>query len=282
MRMRFKRIYIEITNACNLTCSFCIQNHRAIKQMSVDEFTHVAKQIHGYTTYVYLHILGEPLVHPQLAAILQICNEYHLQVNLTTNGTLLLDKKDILLQASSLRQVNISLHSFPQHEQQAYLQDVFTTGEVLSTKQIHVNYRLWSIHQGMLTEATKEVLHVLEERYQLTLDDEQIKRLTRITLKDYIYLHLEEIFEWPSLQQPYIGDKGTCLGMKHMCGILSNGDIVPCCLDSKGECALGNIFTDSFENVIQGKRADHMVRGFSQRSVKEALCQHCRYRLRFQ
>lgn len=279
--MRFKRIYIEITNTCNLSCSFCIQNQRAVKRMSVEEFAHVAKQIHPYTNYVYLHILGEPLSHPQLKEILDICAEYELFVNITTNGTLLKDKKDILYHASALRQVNVSLHSFPQHEQKSYLKDVMQASDELASKQIHVNFRLWSIYQGELSTDTKHILDVLKDAYNLNFDEEHIRRMVRLDLKDYVHLHFEDIFTWPSLEHPFVGEQGKCLGMKQMCGILSNGDIVPCCLDSKGECALGNIFTESFQDVIEARRAQSIVQGFSQNKVVEELCKHCSYRTRF-
>lgn len=279
--MRFKRIYIEITNICNLACSFCIQNQRANKRMSVEEFAFVAKQIHPYTKHVYLHILGEPLSHPQLKEILDICAEYELYVNLTTNGTLLKDRKDILCKASALRQINVSLHSFPQHEQDSYINDVIQAGDELSANYIHMNYRLWSIQKGKLTPDTKTILDVIKECYNLDINEEQIKRMARMDLKEYVHLHFEDIFTWPSLQHPFISRQGKCHGMKQMCGILSNGDIVPCCLDSKGECVLGNIFSESFHDVIQTRRVQQIVKGFSHNDVVEELCQHCSYRLRF-
>ena len=110
--MQFKRIYVEITNTCNLSCSFCIQNQRKPRRMSVAQFSHVIREIKPYTGHVYLHVLGEPLSHPDLKTFLQICDEQGMQVNLTTNGTLLKACRDVLIN-SRLRQVNVSLHSFP-------------------------------------------------------------------------------------------------------------------------------------------------------------------------
>ena len=148
--MQFKRIYVEITNTCNLSCSFCIQNKRKPRRMSVAEFSHVIREIKPYTKHVYLHVLGEPLSHPDLGAFLQICDEQGMQVNLTTNGTLLNACRDVLMN-SRLRQVNVSLHSFPEHEQPQYLEHVFSVCEELAQKGVHISYRLWSVQNGQLS-----------------------------------------------------------------------------------------------------------------------------------
>lgn len=279
--MRLKRIYIEITNTCNLTCSFCIQNQRPPRRMSVEEFHHVIKQVHPFGSYVYLHILGEPLSHPEVKKILDICADYDMQVNLTTNGTLLKSRRDILYEAVALRQVNISLHSFPQHEQEGYLQDVMEVCEELAKREIHVNYRLWSLGEQGLSKETAEVLRVVEDHYGIHVEEQLITRLQRLDLRDYLHLHFESVFTWPSLTHPYVGDTGRCLGMKTMCGILSDGRVVPCCLDSKGDCTLGNIFTTPFADILNRKQVQEIVQGFADNKIIEELCQHCSYRLRF-
>lgn len=278
--MKFKRIYIEITNTCNLSCQFCIQNQRVPRIMHVEEFRHVLNEIQPYTDYVYLHILGEPLSHPQIKEILQCCQERNIYVNLTTNGTLLKQQKEVLC-TSGIRQVNISLHSFPEHEQRQYLQDVLTTGELIAASGTHVNYRLWSIQEnGQLSEETMQLLHYVKEHYNVIVTEEP-KRMQRLELGDHLHLHFEDVFAWPSLEVNKISERGRCLGMKTMCGILSNGDVVPCCLDSKGDVCLGNIFKQPFLEIIQSERVKQMLEGFEKQRLVEPLCQHCGYRTRF-
>lgn len=279
--MRFKRVYIEITNICNLTCSFCAQNQRVPRRMTIEEFEHCITQIQPYTTYVYLHILGEPLAHPDLDAFLSILDTSSLQVNITTNGTLLRQQVAVLTK-HRIRQINVSLHSFPQHIQPRYFEDVFTACDILASQQIYINYRLWNLHaQDEQQEGALQILTKLKEHYALVTQAIQLKRLARFTIQDYISLHFEEVFVWPSLMNPYVNDIGRCLGMKDMCGILSNGDIVPCCLDAKGDCVLGNIHTSAFLNILASERANAIVNGFQRHHVVEDLCQHCSYRLRF-
>lgn len=277
--MRFKRIYIEITNTCNLSCSFCIQNQRTPRRMSVEEVRHILQQIQPYTKFVYLHVLGEPLSHPQIREILAACEQYGMQVNITTNGTLLRKQREVLRQ-SRLRQLNVSLHSFPHHEQDDYLQDVFTVCEELAAQGVHISYRLWSLRDQQLTKESEVLLHQLLKHYQKP-SLPQLQQRMRMDLGDHLHLNLETIFTWPSLQHPFVSTKGRCLGLKQMCAILSDGTVVPCCLDSKGDIPLGNLFQEDFAAILQKERTTRMLTDLHNQHMREALCQHCSYRLRF-
>lgn len=281
--MRFKKIYIEITNSCNLQCSFCIQNDRLAKIMSVEQFAHIIQEIKPYTSYVYLHILGEPLSHPKLKEILAICEKEQIHVNMTTNGTLLYNKKEDLYH-SKIRQVNISLHSFKEHKHislEDYLHQVFEVSEHLAAQGTYISYRLWNMKNKQLDEETKGLLKKIQERYKIEVTDDAIVARGSIALQEHMYVQFEEVFQWPSLSNPYVSNEGRCLGLKTMCGILSDGRVVPCCLDSKGDVTLGNIFTTSFKEILENTKTRKMQEGFMQGQVVEELCQHCSYRLRF-
>ncbi len=277
--MRFKRVYIEITNTCNLSCSFCIKNDRVPKQMNVEEFQKVIEQVKEYTNYVYFHILGEPLSHPHLATFLTICEQANLQVTITTNGTLLKKMVDTLCH-KAIRQMNISVHSFPTHQQKNYLQDIMESANKLASHNIHVNYRLWNIQNDQLSKECFTLMEDILAYYKCEIPSE-IVRLKRLDLQPYIHLHFEEVFTWPSLANPYVGNQGRCLGMKQMLGILSDGRVVPCCLDSKAQCCLGNIFETPLSEIVNSDRVKRMQQGFEHHKVVETLCQHCSYRLRF-
>ena len=82
--------------------------------MDREAFEKIIKSIKPYTDHVYFHLMGEPFLNKNLEAFLNICEEYDLKVNITTNGTLINEVKDILLKSKALRQVNFSLHSLKQ------------------------------------------------------------------------------------------------------------------------------------------------------------------------
>ena len=107
-----KKAYIEITNRCNLRCSFCPGTKRAPRTMTPAEFDLVLERLTGQVEYVYLHVMGEPLSHPQLAELLALAAARERKVCITTNGTLLARQTETLLAARTLHKVSISLHSF--------------------------------------------------------------------------------------------------------------------------------------------------------------------------
>ena len=82
-------MYLEITNVCNLRCAFCPGTQRPRRFMTPEEFRQLAARLRPYGTYLMLHVMGEPLLHPQLAELLDIAGVLGFQVCLVTNGTLL-------------------------------------------------------------------------------------------------------------------------------------------------------------------------------------------------
>ena len=67
-----KKAYVEITNCCNLSCAFCPKTARSPRSMSVGEFDLVLGKLGDAVQYVYLHVMGEPLLHPNFEEILDI------------------------------------------------------------------------------------------------------------------------------------------------------------------------------------------------------------------
>lgn len=275
--MRFKKVYIEITNVCNLNCSFCAKNERKAGYMSVENFAYVLKQLQPYTNYIYLHVLGEPLLHPQLRELLEIARSMSMHVNMTSNAVLLKEKLPIL--EGRIRQLNLSLHSKPKQggiHADSYVEDCLAAGDHLAQAGTYVSYRLWNMKEGLLDEESLEVLQCIEAHYQVKIE---LGKKTR--LAERRFLHFEEEFAWPSLKAPQLALKGSCYGMRSMCGILVDGSVVPCCLDSRGDCVLGNLFTTPFKDIVESERAQKMREGFSRQDIVEELCQRCGYRTRF-
>ena len=271
--MRFKKIYIEILNTCNLNCSFCIQNSRKPQQMTLDQFEHVLKQIHPYTKYIYLHILGEPLMHPQLKEFLALAHQYQFHVNLTTNGTLLEKQLDVLLQAKALRQINISIHA--KLDDPNYLKEILKAGDKLSAQGIYVSYRLWQYRQGHLDPQVLSVVHQLNEHYHTSI----IPSKQSFQLQPHCFVSFDEQFEWPSLSHPFVSFTGSCQGWRQMAGILCDGRVVPCCLDTKADINLGNIFEEDFSLILS--RNESLLTEIRNHQFTKELCQKCSYRTRF-
>lgn len=285
MMKKYKKIYVEISNVCNLDCNFCPKTKRKNEVMSAERFSIIAEKISKFTDYVYLHVMGEPLLHPMLKEILDICEGQGLKVCITTNGTLLKEKRCILLNSKAVHKISISLHSFEGNESvkgmEEYIQDIVDYTKMASKAGQICSLRLWNINGG--NSENVNIINMLEGSYALEkgyiLND--IKNKSSFTLGERIYLQMAEKFDWPDMDVETIGDKGFCYGLRDQIAILVNGTVVPCCLDHEGDIDLGNIFEDDLENILDGDRAQKIYKGFSERKVIEKLCTKCGYRKRF-
>lgn len=297
----FKRIYVEITNCCNLACRFCPQDPRKKMTMTLGQFSHIMKEIVPFTDYVYLHIKGEPLLHPDLPQILALCHKNGIHANITTNGTLFGKNPYFKTPIPGLRQVNISLHSFGANEKERtgfsfeeYLNQCFLQAEYFSehTKTITA-FRLWNLQpdtarieskdqypNASLSAENKKILEQMKEFFRLPeLPLPQGGRGVKI--KENVYLNYDKEFVWPDLALPIISEEGYCHGGVDQLGILVDGRVVPCCLDQNGVIALGNVFETSLKEIITGERLENMKQGFQRRKLKEELCKKCGYATRF-
>ena len=269
--MKFKKIYIEITNICNLKCSFCSKSNRILKEMTTDEFETILGKVNDYTDYIYLHVKGEPLIHRELDKILEHTNKYNKKVCITTNGVFLKDKLDILKKYNNIYQINISLHS--ENNRQNYLEDVFECVDKLND--IYISYRFWTLDEGMMDDKTKCYLDKIKEKYM----KEELYNGTK--LSDKIYLSLEDKFIWPDINNDYYNEIGYCYGGKTHLAILNDGTVTICCLDGEGISNLGNIFNESLADIISSEKYQKIVKGFNDRKVTEEICKHCSYKDRF-
>lgn len=275
---RFAKVYIEISNICNLKCSFCPGTRRSPKRMSVQEFEIILNKIKPYTDYIYFHLLGEPLCHPDLEKFLQIADEMDFKVIITTNGTLLERQKDILLKSSSHYKTVISLHSFEANDNknsfEDYLNQCFQYAKDAENEKIVV-LRLWN--NGGKDSLNDEILNTLEKYFPKPWIDE--RNGTRIGEK--IYIQYGDKFDWPTLENNDIEEKVFCYGLRDQIGILADGTVVPCCLDNNGEINLGNIFEKDLGEIINSEKAQNIYNGFSNRKAQEELCKRCSFVRKF-
>ena len=286
----FKKVYIEITNICNLECDFCPKTKRKPKFMSIDMFSNILDQIKPHTDYIYLHLKGEPLLHPELDKLLDISHDKGFFVNITTNGTLISKTANILLSKPALRQINISLHSLDGNksfeDRKKYIQDIldFTKLAVEKTEMI-ISLRLWNLNEDASDTKIRKnnaILENIESFFNLSYKIEETSKLARgMKIADRLYINQAEKFKWPDVNENEINKNGFCYGLRTQAAILVDGTVVPCCLDSDGIINLGNIQNNFFSEIIESERANNIVNGFSNKQAIEELCQRCGYIKRF-
>ena len=275
---RFNKIYLEISNLCNLSCAFCPGTKRKKHAMTVEEFSQLLPKLRPYADYLYFHLMGEPLLHLHLGEFLRLAGEAGFRVILTTNGTLLSKQQKLLLDSPALHKVNISLHAFEANDLsvpfEEYLRGCFSFGKAAEGNVLTV-YRLWN--QGGADAKNQEILSTMEEFFPQPWTAE--RRGTR--LGNRVYLEYGDKFDWPDLSAEEGSDRVFCYGLRDQIGVLCDGTVVPCCLDHEGDLALGNLFEQELDTILASPRAQAIYNGFQHRTAAEELCRKCGYARRF-
>ena len=274
---KYSRVYVEITNICNRNCSFCPGTTREKRRMTVDEFKIIANSLVRITDYIYFHVMGEPLTHPDLPKMIAYATALGFKCAITTNGTLLDNKADELI-SSGVYKVNLSVHSFEDGDDDshtAYIDSLCRFADRASNAGVLTVLRLWNKgHDGGMNDKTLDLV-----KSRLEGEWKWGSRGARIRHK----LHLEygDRFEWPDMAVDFITDEVFCYGLRDHFGILSDGRVIPCCLDREGAITLGNAFETPISDILSSDRAMAILHGFDRRCAVEELCKRCGYATRF-
>lgn len=273
----YSRVYVEITNICNMNCSFCHGHSRAPRQMTEQEYARVLQQLAGKTGHIYHHLMGEPLVHPLLPRFIHMAKQAGFRPMLTTNGTLL-DRCGEALLAEGLHKINISLHSFEEDSETAhadYIRKVAAFAQRAKDAGIIVSLRLWN--NGCDEGRNDIAIRTLEEFFPKPW----VENSRGWRIRDGVFLEWGDRFVWPDQNAPDGGNDLYCHGLGDHFGILSDGTVVPCCLDSDGIVNLGNVFREELTDILASPRAKAISDGFRCRRATEDLCRRCGYARKF-
>ncbi|WP_309498521.1 SPASM domain-containing protein [Sulfurovum sp.] len=287
--MKFYRIYIEITNVCGLSCSFCPTKSLPSKEMDLEFFESIVIQAKRYTKEIACHVVGDPLTQSNLSAYLDILHTHGLKAMLTTSGYFLKKHSYDTLFHPCVKQINISLNSFNKNDTSLTFDQYVTPvlslckAKLEREEELFINLRVWNLDELMSERTFNETLFdKLSSSFDATLNVETIykERPKSIRLASKVLVHFDNYFEWPSLKNENYGD-GTCQGLQSHVAILANGKVVPCCLDCDGVIELGDLHHQSLDDILTAKRSVNMLEGFKVGKAVEELCQKCSYKERF-
>ena len=288
--MKFHRIYIELTNICGLSCTFCPTKALPSQTMTTEFFESIVVQAKEHTREVACHVVGDPLTLSNLDEYLDILDHYGMKALLTSSGYFLKKQSYQTLFHPAVKQINISLNSYNKNEipltLEQYLDPVLKLcyGKIKQKNELFINLRLWNLDE-VLSEKNynQKIFSILSGYFNIELDINVImaEKPKTIRLDRKILLHFDHYFEWPSLNNHLYGD-GTCQGLDSHIAILASGKVVPCCLDCDGVIELGDLHHQTLSAILQGERSQVMLEGFREGKAVEKLCRHCSYKERFQ
>ena len=266
----FAKIYLEITNVCNLSCSFCAGTTRKKHYMTREEFEFLTDRLRPYTEFLYFHLMGEPTTHPLIGDFLTIAHARGFRVILTTNGTLLPKVSDTLLAAPALFKVSLSLHAFEANsgiDFESYLQGCFDFADRASQQGIISVFRLWN--DGGKNGRNTEILHALHKRFP----GEWMPNTKGIRIRKKLFIESGETFIWPPHAKAC--EKIACYALKDHIGVLCDGSVVPCCLDSDGSLVLGNLFETPLDTILSAPQAAHFRKALDRNDPPTVFCRKC-------
>ncbi|MCR2056279.1 SPASM domain-containing protein [Campylobacter helveticus] len=278
--MLFKKIYVELSDICGLECEFCPSKKAQRGILPLQDFEKIATQIYDKAEIFTFHLLGDPLILRNLEQFINMANTYQMKLEITTSGFHLNEKnQNLLLNYENIHQINFSLASFFSQKKlslNAYLTPIlaFCKKHLELKKSSFINLRLWNFDVNFKApKENEEIYKILNENFKEKFDF----TMPKIRLERHIMLHQAKRFTWPSLKTPIVSKKGFCHALKEQVGILSNGTLVPCCLDTNGDINLGNVLENSFQNLLETKKFLDLKQGFERGERLENLCQRCEF-----
>jgi len=274
------KIYLEITNVCNLDCSFCHKTSRAKRLMTEEEFDALLSKIKGRSRYLFFHLMGEPTLHPLLPKFIEKARAQGFLPAITTNGSLLSQKGEALLSSLPYK-VSISLHApeaNPAFSANGYLEGCISFAKEAASGGCIIALRLWNLGSGADNSEILEYLHSSFPGEWKDIRGGQSQRLS-----ERIFLEWGERFDWPDPNAPECDTEADlfCYGLRDQIGVLCDGRVVPCCLDADGNLELGNLFESELDEILSSPRAKAIYDGFTRRRGVESICRRCGYARRF-
>jgi hypothetical protein len=238
--------------------------------MTLEAFSTAAAQVRPLARVVSLHVLGEPLTHPEFPEILGVCSRLGLDVNLVTNGTLL-DKFDPgVFKEKCLRQISFSLHALSALEPRIRVERLrrLTEFAALKPARLIVGFRL---RGGAGDPFVKEASDFIFKAFSVR--GERGEPGLAVTLRDKVYLNYGGLFDWQDRGPGKI--KKSSLGLRHHFAVLSTGAVVPCCADHDGRLAIGNVNEMALSGILSGPAASVLRNSLTGHSAMPAYCLTC-------
>ncbi|PDX10820.1 radical SAM/SPASM domain-containing protein [Helicobacter pylori] len=278
----FKKIYIELSDICGLQCSFCPNPKNIRGVMPLELFEKICKEAAPLTPIITFHVLGDPCKLKNLNHYLSTAKRFSLKVDLVTSGAYLHNFETLLQDA--IYQISISLDAgLDNHNklnQHRYIQKIleFCHYKCEKNSEVFLNLR---IQDSTLEKHQNLIKPFLESFECVSLETLKSQGRTRLFKKSF--LNIQKTFKWPDLnaQNPLNQESKIpyCYGLIKQVAILSNGVVVPCCMDTQAHINLGDLNHMPLKDILNSQKAIAIKTHFLKGEALELLCKNCSYPL---
>lgn len=263
-------LIIEITNKCNLFCRICpVNNGLMQREKEHMEFSIFEKAIKNdlQLEKITLHNWGEPLLHPNVFEFIDLARKYHSKalITLSTNGTLLSPKISDALLSSQLDRIQFSIDGINKTYEDirgfSYETLLNRIGQFLERNLSLVKENRKTIRVSMvINDQTKHDYLKFKEFWKDKVDIIRFQPL--VEYNDLSKRELNQLCNWL-----------TCKNYGQLV-VLSNGNVVPCCVDYEGKLSLDNIKNLSITEIWHGDKLNSL-RTKHFKGIFNELCANC-------
>ena len=266
-------LLLMLTKRCNLRCEFC-DIHDSTEEMKTEDAIKVIENVKRLGVRLLVITGGEPFLHRDLFKIVRYAKDIGLDVCITTNGSLILDRLDEI-DPSGLDTLSVSLDGIGSvHDEMRRGNGIFKKVQqgidklkthnctvalnfVLTNKnadQLEKVYS-WAKERGLFFDFWP--VNYCKDLYINHNGDYRVlsgflKRLRRNgEIRRCKYYYFKKI---PLYLKDNIKLKVRCFGLSRQVGVDVNGDVIPCCVWEKDKTNLGNAISDDMVLLWNSRR----------------------------
>lgn len=257
---------IEVTNRCNLNCVICSRRYSSRPQglMDMTLFAKIINEIKHSSRFTWLHLLGEPLLHPHIAEMIKLCKENGMKVGISTNATLLNEQRAKKILESGLDSCILAFDGVNKETyEQVRTGGVYETVEknilnFLKLKKELKKEKPWTVIQTVEINLTESEIGAFKKKWKDSDVNEILVRkystsAGQIEDKDFVAKPQHQYIPKQKLSRP------PCFLLWNSAVIFWNGDVSVCCHDCvNGKLVFGNLKDDDLKTIWNSPKIEFL------------------------
>lgn len=281
---------VEVTTACNLRCPLCTTHDtpRGARHLAHDQVARVVQGCGRRLKLISFHLLGEPLLNRGLFDFVRTCEQAGVRTTFSTNGMLLHRHIDEILD-SGLEYISVAIDGANAEDYARYrlggdfdtvVRNIRMLVEARRARgsafpQIQVQMVMFSYNEDNEAEA-RAFLDGLGADVVSLKRPAYVARPTEAAQAFWAQVdheNAERRFARPTQRPERLYRNQPMCPQLERATVLSDGSVVACCLDARGETAFGNLHDSTFEAIWHGEEHRRVLERFQRREL--STCAYC-------